>query len=113
MSILIYTKEDCVYCSMAKELLNSRNIPYTEKVLGLDFTREDLLARHSLAKTFPVVVVDEFYIGGYNNLAARIEHFEKEALEQAAAAATAVEVAEAPADEAAAEQPKTTTNRKR
>lgn len=74
MSIVIYTKEDCAYCGMAKNLLKSKNIPFQEKVLSVDFTREELLANHSLAKTFPVVVVDGFYIGGYNNL---VEHIER------------------------------------
>jgi glutaredoxin len=83
MSIVIYTKEDCVYCSMAKNLLNSKNIPYTEKVLSLDFTREELLAAHSLAKTFPVIVVDGFYIGGYTNL---VTYIESDAFVQAQAA---------------------------
>lgn len=73
MNILIYSKEGCTYCTMAKNLLESKNIPFTEKVLSLDFTREQLLAEHSLAKTFPVVVVDGFYIGGYTNLVTYIE----------------------------------------
>ena len=74
MRVEIYSKEDCGYCAMAKTLLNSKNIPYTERVLGIDFTREQLLTNFSLAKTFPVIVVDGFYIGGYTNL---VEHIEK------------------------------------
>lgn len=76
MIVQIYSKEGCGYCDMAKTLLTSKNIPYTEQVLGIDFTREQLLANYSLAKTFPVIIVDGFYIGGYTNL---VEHIEKNA----------------------------------
>lgn len=85
MSIVIYTKEDCAYCAMAKNLLKSKNITYSEKVLSIDYTREELLSKYSLAKTFPVIVVDGFYIGGYNNL---VEHVDRLATTQVLLAET-------------------------
>ena len=79
MRVQIYSKEGCGYCDMAKALLTSKHIPFTEQVLGIDFTREQLLANYSLAKTFPVIIVDGFYIGGYTNL---VEHIEKNGVAQ-------------------------------
>jgi len=43
-----------------------------EKILDRDFTREHLLETYPTAKTFPVIVVDGFYIGGYTQLAEKL-----------------------------------------
>ena len=66
--IVIYTKPDCSYCVDAKSLLKNNNIPFEEKVLDLNFTREYLLEEYPSAKTFPVIVINEKYIGGYTEL---------------------------------------------
>jgi glutaredoxin len=66
--IVIYTKPDCSYCVDAKSVLKNNNIPFEEKVLDLNFTREYLLEEYPSAKTFPVIVIDEKYIGGYTEL---------------------------------------------
>jgi glutaredoxin len=66
--IVIYTKPDCSYCVDAKSVLKNNNIPFEEKTLNLDFTREYLLEEYPSAKTFPVIVINEKYIGGYTEL---------------------------------------------
>jgi len=68
MHIEIYTKPDCPYCTNAKQLLRDRQIPFTEQKLNEDFTREILLERFPDAKTFPVVIIDGYRIGGYTEL---------------------------------------------
>jgi glutaredoxin 3 len=68
MLIEIYTKPSCSYCNQAKRLLESNNIPYTEHKLNVHFTREQLLKLFPTAKTYPVVVIDGFNIGGYTEL---------------------------------------------
>jgi len=74
MNVELYTKDDCSYCSAAKALLTVKGIFFTEQKLGIHFTRETLKEKFPLAQTFPVIVVDNFYIGGYNQLR---EHLEK------------------------------------
>lgn len=64
----IWTRDNCGYCTRAKQLLSSKNIPYTELKLNEDFTREILVEKYPTAKTFPVIVVDGFYIGGFTQL---------------------------------------------
>lgn len=64
----IYTKDDCSYCQMAKMTLQSGGIPFTEQKLNRDFSREQIREKFPAAKTFPIIIVDGFYIGGYNNL---------------------------------------------
>ena len=66
--IEIYTKDDCVFCDMAKNLLNTAGKPYTEYKLNEDFTREVLLTKFPEAKTYPVIVMDGFHIGGFDQL---------------------------------------------
>jgi hypothetical protein len=41
-------------------------------MLNRDFTREQLLETYPTAKSFPVVVLDGFYIGGYTQLAEKL-----------------------------------------
>ena len=67
-SVTIYTKPDCSYCTKAKMLLSSRSVQYNELKLNEDFTREHLLEMFPSAKSFPVIVVDGFNIGGYDSL---------------------------------------------
>lgn len=68
MRITIYTKKNCVYCDYAKNLLEHNKINYTPMVLDEDFTRENLLELFPNARSFPVIVVDGFNIGGYDEL---------------------------------------------
>lgn len=73
MNIVIYSKENCSFCTNAKLLLTNKGIPFTEKKLGEDFTRETILEMFPSAKTFPVIVVDGFNIGGYVQLKEKLE----------------------------------------
>lgn len=73
MHVVMYTKPDCQYCVAAKVLLDVNGIKYEENVLGVHFTREKLIEDFPTAKTFPVIVVDNFYVGGYNQLKTLVE----------------------------------------
>ena len=73
MDVVIYSKENCSYCMSAKLLLTNKGIPFKEKKLNEDFTRETLLEMFPNAKSFPVVVVDGFNIGGYMELKETLE----------------------------------------
>lgn len=70
--IVLWTKHNCPYCSRAKNVLNNHNINFEEKILNVNFTREQLQETYPTAKSFPVIVIDGFYIGGYNQLAQRL-----------------------------------------
>jgi glutaredoxin len=49
-------------------LLSSKGIQYKEFKLNEDFTKESLQQLFPSATTFPVIVVDGFNIGGFNQL---------------------------------------------
>lgn len=78
MNVILYTKDNCSYCVNAKLLLNSKGLSYTEYKLGEDFTRETLLEMFPEARTFPVIVVDGFNIGGYVQLKEKLDNDLKE-----------------------------------
>jgi glutaredoxin len=42
--IIIWGKPQCPHCESAKRMLDSREIAYEYKQLGVDFEREDVLA---------------------------------------------------------------------
>lgn len=68
MAIELYSKNNCTFCDQAKQLLRTHGKDYVEYKLDEDYTREILLSKFPEAKTFPVVVVDGFHIGGYQQL---------------------------------------------
>jgi glutaredoxin len=58
-------------------LLSSRGIQYNEMKLNEDFTKEHLMETFPNAKTFPVIVVDGFNIGGFEQLRQQLEESHK------------------------------------
>ena len=72
LNVEVWYNTNCPYCTSAKEILRDFNVPFTERVLDRDFTKEILLETYPTAKTFPVVVIDGFYIGGYNQLSEKL-----------------------------------------
>jgi glutaredoxin len=49
-------------------LLVSKNLSYQELKLNEDFTRASLLSLYPSVKTYPVIIIDGFNIGGYEEL---------------------------------------------
>lgn len=68
MTIIIYSKPNCSFCVKAKNLLTVKNLVFKEKVLGKDFTKEQLLEVLPNVKTLPQIEIDGKHIGGYIEL---------------------------------------------
>ena len=66
--IVIWSKDTCAYCEMAKRLLNQNGLAFEEKKIGYDYTKEDLLNEIPNARTVPQIIIDDKVIGGYNEL---------------------------------------------
>ena len=64
----IYSKPSCSYCLQAKQLLETKQLPFVYKQLGVDYTLQELLEVSPTSRTFPVIVKDGEVIGGFNNL---------------------------------------------
>jgi glutaredoxin len=72
MDCVIYTKENCTWCVAAKEFLTNQRTSYEEIKIGEDITRDELLEKYPEAKTVPIIVIDNEWIGGYMEL---VEYF--------------------------------------
>ena len=72
--VVIYTGDLCVHCDWAIELLNKKNIKFTEYNVAKDITkREEMFKKSNGARTLPQVFIDEKHIGGNVELQA-FEH---------------------------------------
>jgi glutaredoxin 3 len=65
MIVEIYSKPQCPYCDMAKNLAEREGYDLTYKMLDEDFDRETLMETFPGARTFPQIIVDGEKIGGY------------------------------------------------
>ncbi len=78
-TFIVYTRDDCGWCVLAKTLLNKQGIVFTELNVGKDVSRDvflEFVDDHSMKPTVPKIVVDDQLIGGYEDL---VEYFENEA----------------------------------
>jgi glutaredoxin 3 len=68
-TIVIYSKENCQFCDIAKNWFTNNSLEYTEHKVGVNgFTREDLLTAVPTARTVPQIVIDGTLIGGWDDL---------------------------------------------
>ena len=70
----MWSKVTCPFCDMAKTLLKNKGIVFEERMIGVDWTREQLLESIPQARTVPQIILNGEYIGGYDQLKA---HFDK------------------------------------
>jgi len=73
MQVVVWSKNNCPYCDMAKKLLKQKGVDYEERNINAgNWTKEDLLGANPLARTMPQIFFGDECIGGYNELVARI-----------------------------------------
>jgi glutaredoxin 3 len=61
----------CVFCDAAKRLLTKKNIPYKEVNIALDeVKREEMLKKSNGKRTIPQIFIEDFHVGGYEELRA-------------------------------------------
>lgn len=69
MKVLIYTKDNCIWCDRAKILLDSKKISYNEIDLSDDSERLKFYEKiGDNVKTVPQVFIDDIRIGGFQDL---------------------------------------------
>jgi glutaredoxin 3 len=70
-NVEIYTKFACPYCVRAKQLLDSKGVPYTEYDITMGGAkRDEMLARVPGAQTVPQILINDTPIGGSDDLRA-------------------------------------------
>ena len=70
----MWSKVQCPFCDMAKTLLKNKGIVFEERMIGVEWTREQLLEEIPQARTVPQIILNGVLIGGYEQLKA---HFNK------------------------------------
>mgnify|MGYP001363140439 FL=1 len=69
--VVIYTGDRCVHCVWAMDLLNRKNIKFTEYNIAKDLEkREEMLKKSNGAKTVPQIFIGEQHVGGNTELQA-------------------------------------------
>ena len=69
--VVIYTGDLCIHCAWAIDLLNRKNIKFTEYNIAKDLERrEEMLKKSNGAKTVPQIFIGEQHVGGNTELQA-------------------------------------------
>jgi len=72
MKAILWSKYHCTFCDQAKALLKQKGIPFEEKKIGDGYTKEELLEAVPTARTLPQIFLNEEYVGGYQELKAKL-----------------------------------------
>lgn len=68
--VVIYTTLMCPYCLRAKQLLQRKGVDYEEIRIDEDHQQVRIMMARSHRKTVPQIFIDDFHVGGYDDLAA-------------------------------------------
>mgnify|MGYP000209299048 CR=1 FL=1 len=65
MKVEIYSKDNCGFCTMAIQEAEMRSLDYRVQKLDEDFSRDEIVEKFPGVRTFPIVVVDGEFVGGF------------------------------------------------
>jgi glutaredoxin len=65
---IVWSKTNCPYCDRAKNLLKIKGVEFEERVVGVGWTKEQLLEASPTARTVPQIFLDGRLIGGFTEL---------------------------------------------
>lgn len=79
MKIVIYGKEDCRYCKNAVDLVREHNLPHKYYDVENDGVDIQVLTIKTApgARTVPIVIIDDVWIGGYEELVKYIKQWKR------------------------------------
>lgn len=71
---VVWTKDNCFYCVMTKDLLNDLGVAFEERnITQGEWSQEQLLEAAPDSKTVPQIFLQGKYIGGFTELRTYIE----------------------------------------
>jgi len=71
--VIVYTKDNCPYCVLAKDLLTARHIAFEEIRIDLDESKRDEMIQLSNRRTVPQIFINDQSIGGFDDLASLVK----------------------------------------
>ena len=66
--IVIYTKNICPYCTMAKLLLDKKGVSYTLKDAEQSDIFDEMMSKSEGRRTVPQIFINDQAIGGFDDL---------------------------------------------
>lgn len=70
-SIVIYSKDYCPYCKMAKALLNQKGVAFTEYEVSEDAAlMAEMIERSGGGRTVPQIFIGDVHVGGGTDIVA-------------------------------------------
>lgn len=67
--VVLYTTARCPYCVRAKMLLDRKGVAYEELRIDLNQDLVEEMTDRSRRFTVPQIFIDDFHVGGYDDLA--------------------------------------------
>lgn len=68
--VIIYTTASCPYCQRAKQLLDAKNVPYTELRIDQNPALKEEMIERSGRRSVPQIFINDQAIGGFDDMAA-------------------------------------------
>ena len=69
-NVVMYTTAICPYCVRAKYLLQNKGVSFDEIRIDTDHAVMQEMMQRSQRNTVPQIFIDDFHVGGYDDLAA-------------------------------------------
>ena len=66
--VTMYTTRFCPYCMRARQLLDSKNVPYTDMAVDNDPALRREMMERSGRRTVPQIWVGETHVGGFDDM---------------------------------------------
>ncbi|RTK93968.1 MAG: glutaredoxin 3 [Neisseriaceae bacterium] len=69
--VIVYSKETCPYCVMAKKLLTQKGVENIEEIrIDLNPEERDKMIEKTNRMTVPQIFIGDFHVGGFDDLSA-------------------------------------------
>ena len=68
--VTMYVRQGCPFCHRAQDLLRRKGQAWDEIDIGVEPERRDEMIERSGRTTVPQIWIDDFHVGGYDDLAA-------------------------------------------
>ena len=78
--ITVYSKNNCPYCTRAKQLFDSKNIAYQEIDVIASPDEKEIMMQRANRHTVPQIFINDMHIGGCDDLYALDHSVELEQL---------------------------------
>ena len=74
MKAIVYSKAQCGYCDMAKNLLKQKGIEFEEKRIDSNVAiLDELKEKVPSVRSVPQIFLDNEHVGGYNELRNKLQ----------------------------------------